>query len=422
MRLWLIVLLSISTVGCGTVSPRTEREIALLRAEILDKGDAYADLKSRYRRALSDLAACRGESLGYIPELDDEYYSEGQVIGSGIIHTGMPDCCDECSQLYEGEFIDGETIIGGSSTYGRQPMSLDPQIRTPAPAVEPIAQPFEETQTLPTPNNRINDDSTMRSNLPMEHRFLASSTGTDDLAQRHVDSNRIPDAEPSFRPDSDWSPQAHSTSHDGGSSSPTDGTEWRKTSAFNANPISASPIDERFMDGGLEILSGSNATIEQVLINPERTYARDYDQDGGDDGIQLLIQPIDSEGQSVPRAAKIVVSVIDADETGEAQRIGLWKFEPYQVESFISSEPGHEGFVLDLPWQRRVPSNRDLVVFVRYVTPTGRKLETSLDIKVTPPLSEDIRMLDAVADRQKGAREQPRNVQNANAPQWRPVR
>ena len=403
MRFWLIVLLSIITTGCGTISPRTEREIALLRAEILDQGDQYAELKSRYRRAVTELAACRGEDVGYIPELDPDYYPESRAIGSGIIHTGTPDCCDECSQLYEVEYVDEGTIIDQSILHGRQPMNLDPQPRIPTPAVDPITSPFDESQPRQNSGGRRDSDSTMRSNLPMEHRFLASENGENNWSARQS-SNELPDVEPSFRPE-------------------TDGTQWRKTSAINSSPLSTTPIDDRYLDESFSTSDDfSNVSIQQVLINPTNTFAKDYDQDGGDDGVQLLIQPLDAQGRVIARASDVVVSIIDAKETGEAQRIGLWKLESYQVESYVSNERGREGLLLDLPWQRRVPTNRDLIVFVRYTTASGKKLETSLDIEITPPLTDDIRMLDSVADQTPKVNEKSRNTQNANMPQWRPVR
>ena len=103
-------------------------------------------------------------------------------------------------------------------------------------------------------------------------------------------------------------------------------------------------------------------------------------------------------------------------------RIGLWKYEAYQTESFVSSERGRRGLVLDLPWQRRTPQNRNLIVFVRFITDSGRKLETSLDIEVDPPTEriEDFKMLDPLA----GRRSRP-NAKSANSvqlPKWRPVR
>ena len=432
MRLWIFVILSIMITGCGTVSPRTEREIALMRTEILDLEDQYSELSSRHRRALTDLAACKGEPISdYLPELDGAYYPEGQIIGNGVIHTGTPDCCADCSSVYYGEIIDNGRA-SSSVLDGQQPLILEPQPASQPPTIDPINQPFGEGDSKATDPNIDND--TTRSNLPREHRYLSdrSTSASQWTASPNVRDTEIPNAEPAFRPDTQWTQRArHRLPGEPQDSmelnielDPNSATSpaWRKTAAVS-EPISSGPLDQRFLDEEMASM-GLQARVEQIFINPDNTFGKDYDRDGGDDGLQLLIQPLDSQGRIVNRAANLVVSVIDANEVGEAQRIGLWKLESYQVESFVSNHPNSKGLLLDLPWQRRVPAHRNLVVFVRYIGADGQKLETSLDITINPPTqSGEFQMLDSVADRTSNPAEKTAHSnQKSDAPEWRPVR
>ena len=165
--------------------------------------------------------------------------------------------------------------------------------------------------------------------------------------------------------------------------------------------------------------------MSQIFIDPEYTYGRDFNNDGEQDGISILIQPLDEQGNVVATAADLVVSLIDPAEIGEKQRIGLWKYESYQAESFVSNQRGRRGLVLELPWQRRVPANDRLLVFVRYTTPRGERLETSFDVRVDPPnTGYDSGIGDNVANRSdREFRSIPTTAGNPiEVPKWRPVR
>ncbi len=406
-----------------------------MRTEILDLENLYGDLKSRHRRALSDLASCKGEPVtDYRPELNSAYYPEEQIIGAGIIHTGTPDCCADCGEIYyQGEVYHQESGLGGSVLPYRQPVSLEPQPAGKIPAINPITQPFGEaqpgeTQSQMDPN--LNGDTSMRSNLPPEHRYLAQDQRRQNESWSQKASPRIPAAEPGFRPDSQWTQRArHRQSVERQNSTDlsielgleTANPTWQKTAATS----NSNSMDERFLENELAGNSGDyNALIKQIFINPENTFGKDYDRNGEDDGVQLLIQPLDLQGRVINRAADLIVSILDPNEVGEAQRIGLWKFDAFQVESLVSTDPIRPGLVLDLPWQRRLPTHKDLVVFVRYASSTGEKLETSLDIQITPPASNgDGKVLDSIARQPATQREgQPRRNRTTNVPEWRPVR
>ncbi|MDB4778047.1 hypothetical protein OAG68_01165 [bacterium] len=429
MRLWIILLLSIVCAGCKTISPQSEREFALMRAEILDLENLYGDLKSKHRRALADLASCKGEPVtDYRPEFDSAYYSGEQIIGSGIIHTGTPDCCADCGELYyQGEVYHQQSVMGGSMLLDQQPISLEPQPAGQVPSISPITRPFGDQQPQIDPN--LNGDTSTRSNLPPKHRYLAQDQQRLKGDWNQTDAS-IPDAEPGFRPDSQWTQRArHRRSAE--RQNPTDlsielGLEttnptWQKTAATN----NLNSMDDRFLENEFARNSGDiNASVKQIFINPENTFGKDYDRNGADDGVQLLIQPLDSQGRVINRAADLIVSIIDPNEVGEAQRIGLWKLDSQQVEASVSNDPIRPGLVLDLPWQRRLPTHKDLVIFVRYVSATGEKLETSLDIQITPPSSNgDGNVLDSIARQPSSRREkQSEGNRTTNVPEWRPVR
>ena len=86
------------------------------------------------------------------------------------------------------------------------------------------------------------------------------------------------------------------------------------------------------------------------------------------------------------RSGELTVSLIDPKATGRQQRIGLWTFLPSETELFITDENANaRGILLHLPWERTAPQRDQLMVFARFQTDDGRRLEASAPVRVIPP-------------------------------------
>lgn len=130
----------------------------------------------------------------------------------------------------------------------------------------------------------------------------------------------------------------------------------------------------------------TNIDARRVSIHRNKTKGQDVDGKPGDEGLVLLVQPRDQGGNIIASPAKMTVSIIDPNASASRQRIGLWRFEASEIELFTDdNETPEKGILLHLPWNQNPPQSGNLTVFVRYVTDDGRKLETSTDVKVTPP-------------------------------------
>ena len=100
MRIALLLIIS-SILCCGCrVNPNAEREIALLRAEILDLEDQYYALKSQRDTAVTQLRDCQGV------DFDGSRFPDPQLPG---------DCvnCDDGAIIYDSSVVyeDGATVI-----------------------------------------------------------------------------------------------------------------------------------------------------------------------------------------------------------------------------------------------------------------------------------------------------------------------
>jgi len=115
----ILLLLSLLTLGCGSTSPRVRREIALLRAEIVDLERQYYTLKSMYR-----------DETGREPDFSSFGMPEGKS-RSWRNGPGATRHCLECGQIH------------------------DPQLEYDHPLSIDSATPSENVEPVPAEGNRL---------------------------------------------------------------------------------------------------------------------------------------------------------------------------------------------------------------------------------------------------------------------------
>lgn len=125
--------------------------------------------------------------------------------------------------------------------------------------------------------------------------------------------------------------------------------------------------------------------VTEIYINPRHTSAKNVDGQAGDDGLALLLQPRSAAGKSVSVSGAVTIGFIDPAAASGKQRVGRWTFTANEMDLFAVPNHGQPGFLLHLPWDTNAPRNNRLVVNVQFVTPDGRRLKTSKQIRIQPP-------------------------------------
>lgn len=129
-----------------------------------------------------------------------------------------------------------------------------------------------------------------------------------------------------------------------------------------------------------------NVDITAVTIEPHSTHGQDVDGVAGDEGINVFVQLETGDGKIEYQAGELTVSLIDPAEPPARQRIGLWKFVPEETKLFFAQDDqGRRGILLHLPWDQSTPAHEQLTLHVRFVTPDGRVLKTSDQLRIQPP-------------------------------------
>ena len=145
---------------------------------------------------------------------------------------------------------------------------------------------------------------------------------------------------------------------------------------------SAAPVSNR-SNNTLNEMAHPTSIPTRISIPQEFLAGRDYDGEPGDDGIAVLVQPRDAQGQVVLEPAAISVVAIDPAIRGAGGRVARWDLQPEEVRSYMVQRNDVAGFLLELPWPNRAPDHQDLKVFVRYYTPSGDYLESQGDVRIS---------------------------------------
>ena len=108
----------------------------------------------------------------------------------------------------------------------------------------------------------------------------------------------------------------------------------------------------------------------EIIINRSMTSGQDVNDSPGDDGLNLLLQTKDANGQIVLQGGELTVSLIDPKQR---QRVGFWRFLAGETELFfVDKNENTDGILLHLPWDESVTRRARLLVHVSFVTPDGR--------------------------------------------------
>lgn len=159
-------------------------------------------------------------------------------------------------------------------------------------------------------------------------------------------------------------------------------------------PASTSGVTQAsYSDANVPVSQVAQQEIEQpldqrmteiIFVRPF-SIALDLDGQPGDDAVRLVLQPRNAAGEFLPLPAELMISVIDPEIQDESGRIGIWKYSPEQVADAIRKQGNAKGIHVDISLEGRVPAGKKVLVFVRYQTADGRRVENSYEYVLSAP-------------------------------------
>jgi hypothetical protein len=151
-------------------------------------------------------------------------------------------------------------------------------------------------------------------------------------------------------------------------------------------------FDTMRLDPELKTTSGTTDTavdnrVTHIVLNPRLTGGHNFDEKAGDEGLMIVVEPRNADGEYVEFSGPVSVVVLDPSKTGPEARVARWDYDATEIAGLMRRSLLGKGIHLELPWPNQPPEHDSLRVFVRYTTGDGRQLQADRRVDVDPPAS-----------------------------------
>jgi hypothetical protein len=119
----------------------------------------------------------------------------------------------------------------------------------------------------------------------------------------------------------------------------------------------------------------------RTLTLGRQTGGRDSDATGGDDSLQVVVEPRDADNQAVKVPGTLVVQALEITSTGVKRPLSSWHISEDELRRSWRSGLLTTGYVLVLPW-KIFPSTEKLRVVAQLRTADGRLFEADKDVTI----------------------------------------
>ncbi|MFN9914198.1 MAG: hypothetical protein ACK53L_16535, partial [Pirellulaceae bacterium] len=90
--------------------------------------------------------------------------------------------------------------------------------------------------------------------------------------------------------------------------------------------------------------------VAEIGLHPSMCRGQNMDEQDGDDGLYLVLQPRNQSGETVDQPAAVTIVAIDPKLEEADARIGRWTFSLEEVEAALEPIGAARGYHLSLPW------------------------------------------------------------------------
>jgi hypothetical protein len=143
--------------------------------------------------------------------------------------------------------------------------------------------------------------------------------------------------------------------------------------ALHGDPATCPP-------GGCEKPASLAYPVHSLALG-RQTGGRDSDATGGDDSLQVVVEPHDADNQAVKVPGTLVVQTLEITSTGVKRPLSSWHISEDELRRSYRSGLLTTGYVLVLPW-KIFPSTEKLRVVAQLRTADGRLFEADKDVTI----------------------------------------
>ena len=125
--------------------------------------------------------------------------------------------------------------------------------------------------------------------------------------------------------------------------------------------------------------------VAEIGFHPTICRGNNFDETPGDDGLYLVVTPLNATGQVVNVLGTLTVVVEDSAVLDNKGRIARWEFKPQELEEMLTPIGASQGFHLSLPWQDLKPNSPSVTVYLLYELDDGRSMVNNRVIHLRKP-------------------------------------
>lgn len=114
--------------------------------------------------------------------------------------------------------------------------------------------------------------------------------------------------------------------------------------------------------------------VVELAFHPGLSRAANFDDRTDDDGLYLVLQPLNEAGQMVPIAADLTVLVVDPSQSEGKDVIGRRDYSAREVQAKMQPIGTNQGIHLTMPWNGPNPGGDRVFVLARYTFADGRQV------------------------------------------------
>jgi hypothetical protein len=125
--------------------------------------------------------------------------------------------------------------------------------------------------------------------------------------------------------------------------------------------------------------------VAEIGFHPTICRGNNFDETPGDDGLYLVVTPLNASGQVINVLGTLTVVVEDSAVLDNKGRIARWEFKPQELEDMLTPIGASQGFHLSLPWQDLKPNSQSVTVYLLYELDDGRSMVNKRVIHLRKP-------------------------------------
>jgi hypothetical protein len=127
-------------------------------------------------------------------------------------------------------------------------------------------------------------------------------------------------------------------------------------------------------------LASQTYTLKQITLG-RGTAGVDEDNCPGDEALQIVLEPRDSDGHTIKAPGSVHVEALEISPEGLKIPLSSWDLAPEQVRHTWRSGLLATGYFITLPW-KNWPTSEKVRVIVRFTLVDGRVFEADKDITI----------------------------------------